>query len=122
MKVQLQEQAMRLRLDEAELAQLLAGESVENLTRFGGNGGWGTAVSLHGGDQAVLLDGGTYCRLVLPREAVDGLAGRLPCRDGLGFALYLDDGTTLQLQFDVDVRDSVRQRGVTRRSSTGSPV
>lgn len=122
MKVQLQDQAMRLRLDEAELAQLRAGESVENLTRFGGNGGWGTAVSLHGGDQAVLLDGGTYCRLVLPREAVEALAGRLPCRDGLAFPLYLDDGTTLQLQFDVDVRDSVRQRGVSRRSSSGSPV
>ena len=36
------------------LGQLLAGETVENMTRFGGNGGWGTAVSLHGGDQAVL--------------------------------------------------------------------
>lgn len=121
MKVQLQEQTMRLRLDEAELAQLLAGETVENLTRFGGNGGWGTALSLHGGEQAVLLDGGTDCRLVLPRASVEDLAARLPCRDGLAFALYLDDGTTLQLQCDVDVRDSVRQRGVTRRSSA-SPV
>lgn len=121
MKVQLQDQAMRLRLDEAELARLLAGDSVENLTRFGGGGGWGTAVSLHGGEQAVLLDGGTDCRLVLPRTAVEALAARLPCRDGLAFPLYLDDGTTLQLQFDVDVRDSVRQRGVTGRPSA-SPV
>lgn len=120
MKVQLQEQTMRLRLDEAELARLLAGETVENLTRFGGSGGWGTAVSLHGGESAVLLDSGTDCRLVLPRSSVEDLAGRLPCRDGLAFALYLDDGT-LQLQFDVDVRDSVRQRGVTRRGSA-SPV
>ncbi|MBN5049629.1 hypothetical protein JY456_04650 [Stenotrophomonas maltophilia] len=120
MKVQLHEQTMRLRLDEAELAQLLAGETVENVTRFGGSGGWGTAVSLHGGESAVLLDSGTDCRLVLPRSSVEDLAGRLPCRDGLAFALYLDDGTTLQLQLDVDVRDSVRQRGVTRRSSASS--
>ncbi|WP_313144606.1 hypothetical protein [Stenotrophomonas sp.] len=94
MKVLLQEQHMQVGLDEAELGQLLAGETVENMTRFGGNGGWGTALSLHGGDQAVLLDGGTYCRLVLPREAVQGLAAGTP---GLQFPLYLDDGTTLQL-------------------------
>ena len=78
MKVQLQQQSMRLRVDEEELARLLAGESVENLTRFGGSGGWGAALSLHAGDQAVLLDGGTFCRLVLPREAVQALAERLP--------------------------------------------
>lgn len=49
MKVQLQQQSMRLRVDEEELARLLAGESVENLTRFGGSGGWGAALSLHAG-------------------------------------------------------------------------
>lgn len=114
MKVQLQEQTMRLRLDEAELAQLLAGETVENLTRFGGSGGWGTAVSLHGGETPVLLDSGTDCRLVLPRASVEDLAASLPCRDGLAFALYLDDGTTLQLQLDVDVRDGVRHRDAGR--------
>ncbi|MCU1161104.1 hypothetical protein [Stenotrophomonas maltophilia] len=116
MKVQLQQQSMRLRVDEEELARLLAGESVENLTRFGGSGGWGVALSLHAGDQAVLLDGGTFCRLVLPRQAVESLAGRLPCRDGLGFGIALDDDSMLQLQFDVDVRDSMRQRGPQRRS------
>ena len=51
MKVQLQDQSVRLRLDEAELARLLAGESVENMTRFGGIEGWGMAVSLHGGER-----------------------------------------------------------------------
>ncbi|HDS1581511.1 hypothetical protein [uncultured Stenotrophomonas sp.] len=116
MKVQLQDQSVRLRLDEAELARLLAGESVENMTRFGGAEGWGLAVSLHGGEQPVLLDGGTFCRLVLPRDAVLSLSARLPCRDGLSFELALEEGGLLQLQFDVDVRDSVRQRGPARRS------
>ncbi|MHC1652004.1 hypothetical protein ACODUL_01735 [Stenotrophomonas maltophilia] len=120
MKVQLQQQSMRLRVDEEELARLLAGESVENLTRFGGSGGWGVALSLHGGEQAVLLDGGTFCRWVLPRAGVAALAQRLPCRDGLGFSIALDDDSTLHLQFDVDVRDSLRQRGAYRRSEAAS--
>ena len=55
-------------------------------------------------------------RLVLPRQEVELLAGRLPCRDGLGFGIALDDDSMLQLQFDVDVRDSMRQRGPQRRS------
>ena len=121
MKVQLQDQSVRLRLDEAELACLLAGESVENMTRFGGIEGWGMAVSLHGGEQPVLLDGGTFCRLVLPRGAVEALAARLPCRDGLAFDLTLEDGSQLRLQFDVDVRDSVRQRGPHRRQASSAP-
>ncbi|WP_251275256.1 hypothetical protein, partial [Enterobacter hormaechei] len=69
MKVQLQRQGVRLRVDEEELAQLLAGESVENLTRFGGDRGWSMVLSLHAGQQAVLLEGSEYCRLMLPREA-----------------------------------------------------
>ncbi|HIE5355212.1 TPA: hypothetical protein ACXNP2_003924 [Stenotrophomonas maltophilia] len=121
MKVQLQRQSMRLRVDEEELAALLAGDSLENLTRFGGTGGWGTALSLHGGDQAVLLDGGTVCRLVLPRDAVQGLAARLPSRDGLEFSIALDDDSSLQLQFDVDVRDSMRQRGHQRPGQRPPP-
>ena len=64
MKVQLQRQAVRLRVDEEELAQLLAGESVENLTRFGGDRGWGMVLSLHAGQQAVLLE-----ERVLPVDA-----------------------------------------------------
>ncbi|MGE6333280.1 hypothetical protein [Stenotrophomonas sp. NPDC077659] len=98
MRVLLQEQCMQVGLQKAELAQLLAGESVENLTRFGGSGGWAVAVSLHDGDQAVLLDGGTHCRLVLPRSALQGLAAGMAERDCLHFPLYLDDGTTLQLR------------------------
>ncbi|MDG6746033.1 hypothetical protein QCF01_16720, partial [Staphylococcus aureus] len=98
------------------MLNLMAGESVENLTRFGGDRGWGMVLSLHAGQQAVLLEGSEYCRLMLPREAVQSLALRLPCRDGLGFGIALDDDISLQLQFDVDVRDSLRQRGPHRRA------
>lgn len=101
MKVLLQEQCMQVGLEQGELAQLLTGESLENLTRFGGSGGWALALSLHDGDQAVLLDGGTYCRLVLPRTALQGLAAGRAERDCLHFPLYLDDGTTLQLRITI---------------------
>ncbi|WP_340571321.1 hypothetical protein [Stenotrophomonas sp. G106K1] len=117
MKVLLQRQAIRLRVNEEELARLLAGDSVENLTQFGSDYGWGVAVSLHAGEQAELLHGGgTYCRLMLPHEMIQALATRLPCRDGLGIRIALDDDSVLQLQFDVDVRDSLRQRGPHRRA------
>ncbi|AWH17781.1 hypothetical protein C1922_10950 [Stenotrophomonas sp. ZAC14D2_NAIMI4_7] len=96
MKVELQRQSLRLSLDHGELTALLSGESVENMTRFGGLEGWGLALSLHAGEQPVLLDGGTFCRLVLPRATVQPLAerGTAPVQQ----VLYLDDGSTLQVQ------------------------
>ncbi|WP_233614515.1 MULTISPECIES: hypothetical protein [unclassified Stenotrophomonas] len=96
MKVELQQQSLRLCLEPAELQVLLGGETVENMTRFGGVEGWGLAVSLHAGDQPVLLDGGTFCRLVLPRATVQPLADAdsVPVQQ----VLYLDDGSTLQVQ------------------------
>ena len=36
MKIQLQGQSLRLRIDESELARLQVGESIENLTRLPG--------------------------------------------------------------------------------------
>ncbi|WP_234412093.1 hypothetical protein [Stenotrophomonas sp. YAU14D1_LEIMI4_1] len=96
MKVELQQQSLHLCLAPAELQALLGGETVENMTRFGGVEGWGLALSLHAGDQPVLLDGGTFCRLVLPRTTLQPLAdaGSVPVQQ----VLYLDDGGTLQVQ------------------------
>ncbi|GAA0699844.1 hypothetical protein FHW84_002647 [Dyella sp. SG562] len=108
MKVQLQGQTLRLRIDEAELAQLLGGAAVGNRTRWpdgrlesqqlilGDAHGWqrhadGWQVALNGAD-------------------VRAFAARLPSRDGLELALPVPGGEPLQLLFDVDVRDSVRQR------------
>lgn len=96
MKVELHEQSLRLCLDPAELHALLGGETVENMTRFGGVEGWGLALSLHAGEQPVLLDGGNFCRLVLPRATVQPLAepGTAPLQQ----VVYLDDDSTLQVQ------------------------
>ncbi len=107
MKIQLQQQALRLRIDETELAQLLAGTSVVNVThwpdarverqqlRLDAQSGWQRNV-----------DG--WC-IALCDAAVRELAARLPSRDGLSFELPCADGDTLHVLFDVDVRDSARR-------------
>ncbi|WMJ69416.1 hypothetical protein [Stenotrophomonas sp. 24(2023)] len=104
MKVQLHQQSLRLHLSMADLQALLAGESIENFTGFGASGGWTVAVSLHGGEQPVLLDGGTFCRVVLPRATVEALAPS-PAPD-LSLPIYLDDGQVLQVQLAVDAGDA----------------
>lgn len=114
MKVQIQSQSLRLRVDESELARLLAGEVLENQTWLGTPGALSQRLQLHDMAEA-LLDGDAHALMItLPREDVLALQARLPCRDGLGFMLPTQ-ALPLQLQFDVDVRDSVRQRGVQRR-------
>ncbi|MCR6495897.1 hypothetical protein LJB71_06485 [Thermomonas sp. S9] len=49
--------------------------------------------------------------LALPRDLLESYAQRLPCRDALVIRLPLDGGDMLQVDFEVDVRDSVRSRG-----------
>ncbi len=102
MRVQQQQQSLRLRIDEAELARLLAGEVVENATRWPDGRLERQQVVLaaaHGWQRA---DDGW--RVALAGEDVRALAARLPSRDGLEFAL-----AGLDLTFDVDVRDSARR-------------
>lgn len=116
MKVQLQQQSVRLRLGEEELARLLGGQAVSNLTRLGPVAPWSLLLELGETPDARIEQDGATPRIVLPRALIAAYGDRLPCRDGLTF--HLEHGhEALKLQFDVDVRDSVRQRGATRRSS-----
>lgn len=112
MKVQLQGQTLRLRIDERELTALLAGGLIANLTRFGQGSGWGMELFLHEGS-CVRLQAAEALRVWLPREDVAALQARLPSRDGLVFEIG-QGADALEIRFDVDVRDSVRQRGVAR--------
>ena len=121
MKVQLQGQQIRLRISEAELARLQAGETVENLTRLPGSAlrQW-----LRVGEEpqpALLADAdGWGC--LLPAAALASYVARLPCREGLRLRLPLveDAEAALEIDLEVDVRDSVRSRGVARRGMQGS--
>lgn len=108
MRVQLHGQTLRLRIDEAELAVLLAGDRVENATRWpdGRNQHQRLMLAVQASWQR--LDDG-WC-LTLVEADVRALAARLPSRDGLSFALDTPGGGVLDVLFDVDVRDSLRQR------------
>ena len=115
MKLQLQGQSVRLRIDEAELARMLAGEAVVNRTRLGATTGFSQSLLLGQGETPVIaLQDGDW-HVVLPARAVADYVERLPCRHALSFELGMEDGTRLSLDFEVDVRDSLQARGPRRR-------
>ncbi|GLQ96360.1 hypothetical protein [Dyella mobilis] len=107
MRVQLEGQTLRLRIDEAELAQLLAGGAAENRTRL--PDGRTEIQQVRLGMLGWQCEG-DHWHIQLPDDEVRALSVRLPSRDGLQFSLPLPDGDELQLLFDVDVRDSARKR------------
>ncbi|WP_305805130.1 hypothetical protein [Stenotrophomonas sp. YIM B06876] len=120
MKLQLQGQRVRFRLEEAEFSALRGGQTVSNHTCAG-------AVDFH---QSLRLEevaqpgldaSAGHWQLTLPRAAVEAYAGQLPCRQGLEFALRQKSGELLQVVFEVDVRDSVRTRGAGRRLPADAP-
>ena len=106
MKLNLSQNQLRLRIDEAELATLLSARTLTQelplLGRF--------CLQLEEGLPADLraIGGG----LLVDAEALLALSQRLPCRDGLQA-----DATGFGLSLEVDVRDSVRQRGPRRRKA-----
>lgn len=117
MKVQLQGQRLRLRIDERQLAVLRAGQAVENLTQLAPSIACRQVVTLGQEAVACLEVSPVVWSLRLPRTALEAYAARLPCRDGMEFELPVGDGEVLQVSFEVDVRDSVRSRGLGRRKS-----
>ncbi|MGV8922095.1 MAG: hypothetical protein ACOH1L_01930 [Thermomonas sp.] len=123
MKLQVQGQRVRLRVDEAELARLLAGETVANRTLLGATTefsqwlvlcpGSGASEGTSSTPSLVVRDGGWH--VALPRDAVEAYAGHLPCRHALGFELDLGGAEVVGVDFEVDVRDSLKARGPRRR-------
>ena len=109
MKVQLQGQHLRLRIDEAELAVLRDGGTLENVTRFGAHEWRQTLRQGDATDSALQADAGC-CAIEIPKRLVDAYAARLPCREGLAVSLQPTLGPVLRVDLEVDVRDSVRAR------------
>lgn len=118
MKLQVQGQSLRFRLDEAEFSALLMAHAVTNQTRMM-EGCFSQTVQL--GDVAqVLFDATTpgHWHLTLPRSAVAAYGEQLPCREGLDFWLPASEDAGAEgivITFDVDVRDSIRTRGAGSR-------
>jgi hypothetical protein len=111
MKLQIEGQNLRVRIGEEELAQLLAGDAVVARTAFASAFAIGCTVRLGAGDTAHFGGQPDDWQIELPAAAVREHAQRLPTREGLRFILAGPrEGEALELLFDVDVRDSVRQR------------
>jgi hypothetical protein len=115
MKLQLQGQHLRLRIDESELAALRAGGTLENLTNFGVHA-WRQTLRQTDTTDPVLEASAGCCAIEIPKPLIDAYAARLPCREGLSLSLHPIVGAMLDVVLEVDVRDSVRTRGPRRES------
>ena len=121
MKLQIEGQRLRFRVDEAELARLLAGESVVDQTQLDESQILRRRIVLRDIDMAHLAWGKDEIHLDLPQDAVRTYATSLPRRDALSFTLGADiTATALAIDFEVDVRDSVRQRGPRKGAPGGA--
>lgn len=108
MRVQLQGQHLRLRLQEAELHSLLDGGTVENRTVLPDGHTFVQQVRL--ADAVAWHAEGLTWRIDLHAAAVRAYSARLPTRDGIHVSIVTPEQVMLEVQFDVDVRDSTRQR------------
>ncbi|MBQ4855875.1 hypothetical protein IMW82_14475 [Rhodanobacter sp. B2A1Ga4] len=111
MKLQIEGQKLRVRVDEDELAQLLARQTVEARTQFADAFAIGFAFRLTSDAEATFAGQAEAWQIGLPEATVREHAARLPTREGLRFTLVGKGGDeALELLFDVDVRDSVKRR------------
>ncbi len=118
MKLQIQGDTLRFRIDEAELAHLLAGEMLHNSTQISADCHFSQALGVHAEAEPLLQVSQETWRVLLPQDRLREYVGRLPCRDALAFELPVTDADVLMLQFEVDVRDSVQVRGPRRRGES----
>ena len=111
MKLQIQAQSLRFRIDEKELAHLLADHSISEVTVLPNGERFVQSVKLITAETASLETTHLNWSLMLPKAATEKYVESLPCRDAMSFVLGKLDEQTLTVHFEVDVRDSVRQRG-----------
>jgi hypothetical protein len=107
-KLQVQAQSLRVRVTEAELQDLLSGSSLRLDLRFDGQDL--LALEVATGAETSLQPGAVW-RLRLSGTALRVYAEALPRRDALVVGLTGSGGESLRLEFEVDVRDSVKVRG-----------
>ncbi len=110
MKLQINGQSLRLRIDEDELQRLRDGTVLTSTTLFPGGGRFLCSLELlPQAAAAFVVDAGAW-RIVLPRASVEDYVERLPCREGLAFQVAIGEADGIRLGFEVDVRDSTRRR------------
>jgi len=110
MKLQIEGQSLRVRVNEDELASLLTQRPVTGSTRFTRDMSLSCTLRAEPGAAARFSGKPDAWAIDLPHDDVKAHAERLPTREGLLFELENGEGEPLQLLFDVDVRDSTRHR------------
>jgi hypothetical protein len=116
MKLQFEGQQWRVRIDEDELETLLDGGTVHTASHAAGRFSLQASVTLTAATSPTLQGDAAQWTLTLPEVPVYELSQRLPTRDGLHFVLPAEnEAQSLQLRFDVDVRDSARRLKAARR-------
>jgi|CXWL01.1.fsa_nt_gi hypothetical protein len=105
MKLQLQGQQVRLRLSEADLAQLLANGRCTDSTWLSANSWWRRTLRLVDAQASFTHEGNAW-EFALPRQAFEAFASERPRRDGYRAALAGGSGHAIELSVEVDVRDS----------------
>ena len=116
MKLQIEGQQWRVRIDEDELETLLDGGTVHTASHAAGRFSLQASVTLTAATSPTLQGDAAQWTLTLPEVPVYELSQRLPSRDGLYFVLPAEnEAQSLQLRFDVDVRDSARRLKAARQ-------
>ncbi|MEP6898998.1 MAG: hypothetical protein ABI870_10745 [Rhodanobacter sp.] len=111
MKLQIDGQKLRVRVDEEEFSQLLGGAAVEVRTHFADAFVIHFALRTTAAQEPGFDGRSNEWRICLPATDLHAHAARLPTRDGLRYRLAGKDGAApLELLFDVDVRDSAKRR------------
>ncbi len=115
MKLQISGQHWRVRINEDELQRLRDGHALSSVSMLPDDAVFRYLLELVPASQASVGRDDDSWKISLPAAAVDAYVQRLPCRDGVDFVLPATTDTALELAFEVDVRDSVRQRGARPR-------
>ena len=110
MRVQLENDTIRVRIDEDELGELLDNVALLGSTAFGTVFTMRYAIDATGRDTWELSGNAHEWRLEVPRGALADLRSRLPSKDGLEFQIPGHDTVATTVRFDVDVKDSLRRR------------
>jgi hypothetical protein len=110
MKLQIENQRLRIRIDEDELALLLSGEAIEANTHFADAFAIDYVLATTADNRASVTGHVDGWKISLPHGDMQALAARLPTREGLNYTLEAkQEKHALELLFDVDVRDSARR-------------
>lgn len=118
MKTQLEQQRLRLRIDEHELGRLLAGEAIDNITALAPGILLNWRLVLGAVETPELHLTHDVYRVRLPRDEFVAFANARPRRDGLSFEWFETGDAPLQVTVEIDVRDSHRLARASRQTQS----